>query len=323
MNTMKTQETVAALAIVMIWNSVSVAGEPKRPDDSILRQTFDFTVARSPAPQLFDMETVVLTYAPDGKRANTDVLKIQLKCTPARATGKDADEYTCVRFAVKFGDAPEVTVPALAGWTYPYKVTATGMDEKGQVFGIDHAKFEKLLDSNGQALPVDKAYYVYNAFIDFHGFCNAFADPTTGGKGIQDLKRIGDKIVHAAAFTEPPVNLGSGIKEGSTFKNGEVTLELKGLSIVDKAPCAIVAFDSGQSSFQMLLNPMPNMEVRSVGASHYKGDIHIDLASRWPRKVTMDELVVAESTVPMLPNKMTAVIERNTLIRNVTNKAGD
>jgi len=37
----------------------------------------------------------------------------------------------------------------------------------------------------------------------------------------------------------------------------------------------------------------------------------------------MDELVVAESTVPMLPNKMTAVIERNTLIRNVTNKAGD
>ena len=208
----------------------------------------------------------------------------------------------------------------MANWTYPYKVTATGMDEKGQVFGIDHAKFEKLLDSNGQPLPVDKAYYVYNAFIDFHGFCNTFAEPTAGGKGIQDLKRIGDKIVHAAAFTEPPVNLGSRIKEGSTFKNGEVTLELKGLSLVDGAACAIVAFDSGQSSFQMLMNPMPNMEVRSVGASHYKGDIHIDLATRWPRKVTMDELVVAESTVPVLPNKITAVIERNTIIRNVGSK---
>jgi hypothetical protein len=62
------------------------------------------------------------------------------------------------------------------------------------------------------------------------------------------------------------------------------------------------------------------MEVRSVGASHYKGDLYIDLATRWVRKVTMDELVVAESTVPTLPNKMTAVIERDTIIRNVTPK---
>ena len=320
---MKTHRSTTLLAIMMALNSTMLAGQSKPMDDSILRQTFDFAGARSPQPQLFDMETVVITYAPDGRRTNTDILRLQLKCTPARMTGKDADEYTCIRFAVKFGDAPEVTVPAMTNWTYPFKATPTGIDEKGQVFGIDHAKFEKLTDSNGQPLPVDKSYYVYNAFIDFHGFCNAFAEPTTGGKGIQDLKRIGDKIVHAAAFTEPPVNLGSGIKEGSTFKNGEVTLELKGLSIVDGAPCAIAAFDSGQSSFQMLLNPMPNMEVRAVGASHYKGDIHIDLASRWPRKVTMDELVVAESTVPMLPNKMSAVIERNTIIRNVGDKSRD
>jgi len=321
---MRTHGITAALTIAMICNSISLAaGESKRMDDSILRQTFDFAGARSPQPQLFDMETIVITYAPDGKRVNTDVLRLQLKCTPARAIGKDADEYTCVRFAVKFGDAAEVTVPALADWTYPFKTTATGVDEKGQVFGIDHAKFEKLVDANGQPLPVDKAYYVYNAFIDFHGFCNVFAEPTTGGKGIQDLKSIGDKIIHAAAFTEPPVNLGSGIKEGSTFKNGEVTLEFKGLSIVDGAACAIVAFDSGQSSFQMLMNPVPNMEVRAVGASHYKGDIHIDLATRWPRKVTMDELVVAESTVPGLSNKISTVIERNTIIRNIGNKARD
>ena len=314
---MRTHRTVTMLAIVMILNLTPFAsGESKRMDDSILRQTFDFAGARSPQPQWFDMETVVITYAPDGKRVNTDVLKLQLKCVP----GKDADEYTCIRFAVKFGDAPEVTVPALANWTYSFKRTADGMDEKGQVFGIDHAKFEKLVDANGQPLPVDKDYYVYNAFIDFHGFCNAFAEPTAGGKGIQDLKSIGDKIIHAAAFTEPPVNLGSGIKKGSTFKNGEVTLELKGLSLVDAAACAIVAFDSGQSSFQMTINPMPNMEVRSVGASHYKGDLHIDLATRWPRKVTMDELVVAESTAPMLSNKVSAVIERNTIIRNVSAK---
>jgi hypothetical protein len=260
------------------------------------------------------METRIITYEPDGRRANTDVLRLGLRCAP----GKDADQYTCTRFTVQFGDGPEVAVPAVENWTYSFKGTATGIDEKGQVFGIDHAKFEKLVDANGRPLPPDKAYFVYNAFIDFHAFCNVFAEPVPGGRGIQDLKHIGDKIVHAAAFTEPPVNLGSNIAEGSTFKNGEVTLGLKGLSMVDKTACAIVAYDSGQSSFQMVVNAMPNMEVRSVGASHYQGDLYIDLATRWPRKATMYELVVAQTTVPTLPNKVNAVIERNTVIRNVT-----
>ena len=299
------------------------AGQSKRPDDSILRQTFDLAGPRSVQVQVFDMETRVITYAPDGKRINTDVLKLKLKCTPARVTGKEADEYTCLKFTLQFGNNPEVAVPAVAHWTYLFKNTASGLDEKGQMFGIDHAKFEKLVDANGQAIPPDKAYYVYNAFIDFHGFCNVFAEPTQGGKGIQDLKSMGQKIVHAAAFTEPPVNLGSNIEKGSTFKNGEVTLELKGLGLVDGAACALVGFDSGQSSFQMVVKPMPNMEVRAVGASHYKGDLYLDLATRWVRKVTMDELVVAESTVPALPNKMSAVLERDTVIRNVTAKAGE
>jgi len=316
---MKTHRMATTLALAIICNPISLtAGEPKRIDDSILRQTFDFAAPRSRDVQSFEMETRVITYGPDGKRVNTDVLRLWLTCTP----GKDADQYTCRKFTVQFGNAPAVAVPAMANWTYPFKNTATGTDEKGQVFGIDHAKFEKLVDANGQPLPADKAYYVYNAFIDFHGFCNTFAEPTTEGKGIQDLKSIGQKIIHAAAFTEPPVNLGSNIAKGSTFKNGEVTLEFKGLSMVDDAACAIVAFDSGQSSFQMIINPVPNMEVRAVGASHYKGDLYIDLATRWVRKVTMDELVVAESTVPTLPNKVNAVIERNTVIRNISPRTG-
>jgi len=320
---MRTHRILPVVALAMICNSICPgAREPKRMDDSILRRTFDLAAPRSRDPQAYEMETVVITYAPDGKRVNKDVLRLQLKCTPAPAAGKDADEYTCTRFTVQFGAGKEVAIPALANWTYLFQNTAAGLDDKGQVFGIDHAKFENLTDANSQALPVDKAYYVYNAFIDFHGFCNAFAEPTTGGKGIQDLKSIGQKIVHAAAFTEPPVNLGSGIAKGSTFKNGEVTLELKGLGLVDEAACALLGFDSGQSSFQMLMKPMPNLEIRAVGASHYKGDLYVDLATRWVRKVTMDELVVAESTVPTLANKVNAVIERNTLIRNVTPKAG-
>ncbi len=299
------------------------AGQTTPPEDSLLRQTFDLGAPRSGDPQAFEMETRVLTYALDGKRVNTDVLKLQLKCTPAKAGTGEADLYTCTRFAVQFGAGPEVEVPAMAGWSYPFQSTATGIDAKGQVFGIDHAKFEKLVDANGQPLPIDKKYFVYNTFIDFHAFCNVFAEPAEGGKGIQDLKRIGDKVVHAAAFTEAPVNLGAGIKEGSTFKNGEVTLEFKGLSVVDGAACALMTYDSGESSFQMVVTPMPNMEVRSVGSSHYKGDIHIDLATRWVRKVTMDELVVTESTVPGMANKINAVIERTTTIRNVTGKSRD
>jgi len=312
---MRTHTITTTLALAILCHSLSLAaGEPKRGDDSLLRRTFDFAAARTPEPQAFEMETRVITYALDGKRVNTDVLRLSLACTP----GKEADQYTCRKFTVQFGNAPEVAIPAMENWSYPFKRTAAGVDEKGQVFGIDHAKFEKLLDANGQPLPPDKNYYVYNAFIDFHGFCNSFAEPVPEGKGIQDLKAIGQKIIHAASFTEPPVNLGSNIAKGSTFKNGEVTLELRGVSLVDEATCAIVAYDSGQSSFQMIMNPVPNMEVRAVGASHYKGDLYIDLATRWVRKVTMDELVVSEATVPTLPNKVNAIIERSTVIRNVT-----
>ncbi len=321
---MRTHRILPVVTLVLIGTTVCLgAGESKRPDDPILRQTFDLAGVRSAQVQSFEMETRVITYAPDGKRVNTDVLKLGLKCAPARVTGKEADEYTCTKFTLQLAGGPEVAVPAVVNWSYLFKTTATGLDEKGQVFGIDHAKFEKLLDANGQPIPADKAYYVYNAFIDFHGFCNVFAEPTQGGKGIQDLKSLGQKIVHAAAFTEPPVNLGSNIAKGSTFKNGEVTLELKGLSLVDGATCALLDFDSGQSSFQMLVKPMPNLEVRSVGASHYRGDLYLDLATRWVRKVVMDELVVAESTVPGLANKISAVIERHSIIRNVTPKAGE
>lgn len=318
---MRTLTIVPIVALALICNSLSMgAGEPKPRDDALLHRTFDLAGPHSAQAQLFEMETRVITYAPDGKRVNTDVLKLGLKCAPAGLTGKDADEYTCTKYTVQFGVGREVAVPALAGWSYLFKSGHAGLDDKGQMFGIDHAKFENLADANSQPLPVDKSYYVYNSFIDFHAFCNVFAVPAAGGKGIQDLKSLGQKVVHAAAFTEPPVNLGSGIAKGSTFKNGEVTLELKGLGLVEGAACALLGFDSGQSSFQMLIKPIPTMEVRCVGASHYKGDIYVDLATHWVRKAVMDELVVTQSTVPTLPNPINTVIERNLVIRNLTPK---
>jgi hypothetical protein len=285
----KTFGLLTAFAAVLSLSGGCFAGFTVGPhatlavDDSILRGTFDLTGPRSADPQRYEMETRVITYGPDGSRMEMDVLRLELTCTPASMTDEDADQYTCSRFAVQFGTGPEVEIPALAGWTYLFE---NGLDEKGQIFNIDHARFENLVDANGQQLPVGKAYFVYNSFVDFHTFCDVFARPTAEGRGIQDLTRIGQKIVHAAAFSEPPVSLGTGIKEGSTFKNGEITLEFKGLSLVDGASCAILAYDSGESSFQMLMEPMPNMEARTVGSSHYFGDIHIDLATRWARKVT-------------------------------------
>jgi hypothetical protein len=192
------------------------------------------------------------------------------------------------------------------------------MDEKGQVFGIDHARFEGLVDETGGAVPVDKAYHVYNAFIDFHAFCNVFAEPVSDGNGIQNLRKVGDRVVHAAAFSDAPTNLGSSFAEGSSFKNGEITLELKGLGLVNGKPCAIVGYDSGASSFKMIMKPMPELEVVTVGSSHYRGHIYKDLEAGWVQKATMTEMVVSETTLPMPPNKLNSVIEREIIILNVS-----
>jgi len=280
-----------------------------------LNQEFNLSGAHSQQTQYFMMESKLITYALDGKRLGTDIYRLHLKCVPAKLAKKDGDEYTCSRFTVQQGEAAEAAIPAMANWTYVFK--GTDQDEKGQVLGIDHGKFENLVDASGKALPIDKMYHVYNAFIDFHAFCNVFAEPTTAGSGIQNLKKIGQKIVHVAAFSEPPVNLGNNIAAGSSFKNGEITLEFKGVSLVNGKPCALLEYDSGESSFKMTIKPMPELEVRTIGSSHYFGDIYKDLATQWVQKVTMTELVVSETILPMPPNKINGVIERNIVIRNV------
>jgi len=313
----ETMLTLLSLLVICSVTSVLVA-ESTVSNDAILRHNFSLGGERSQQIQYFVMESKLLNYALDGKRVSLDVFRLRLKCVPAKVAGTKGDEYTCTKFAVQLGDEPEVEVPALKNWTYIFKIPPTGIDEKGQTLGIDHAPFENLVDANNKAIPPDKAYHVYNAFIDFHAFCNIFAERVDGAAGIQDLKSIGQQIVHAAAFTEAPVNLGSNVSKGSTFKNGEVTLELKGISRVAGATCALVGYDSGESSFQMIVNPMPNMEIRTKGSSHYMGDIYIDLATNWVKKATLDEFVVTEVTLPMPPNKINAVVERDILIRNVT-----
>lgn len=314
--------TTASLALVVAGTfGALMAGAQDQPSvlKPVLRQPFDLGGVRSPGTQYFDMVSTFVSFGLDGKRSGAETFRMQLKCVPRSKTGQAVYQYTCRRFVYVKADGTEVTVPALEGWSYTFKAD---YDETGRVFGIDHSRFERLADSNGDPLAPDKSYLIYNTFIDFHAFCDTFAAPVAKGNGIQHLTRIGQKVIHAAALSTPPVNLGSNVKEGSYYRNGEITLAFKGLSIVDDAPCAVVEFDSGEGSFKMLMEPVPGMEVETVGASHYFGDIYLDLASKWTRKVDMRELIISETSVPIpgntKPMKIHSILERHTVIKAVT-----
>jgi len=257
---------------------------------AVLTQPFDLGGKRTQEPQYYEQVTKVVGVAPDGTRTLTCLHRLRLSYQPDGAAGR----YVCRKLTLQMGTGPEVRIPALDGWSY---VFLPGIDEKGQVFGIELAKFQGLVDANGAAVPPEMWYQLYNAFIDFHAFCNVFAEPSAPGAGIQDLRAIGQRIVHSAAHSVGPVNLPGFSEPGSQFTNGEVTLELKGVSVVDGAACALLGYDSGDSSFQVLVKPMPEMQVKTIGASHYWGDIYVDLASRWVRKASMTEMVVMKVTM--------------------------
>lgn len=280
----------------------------------ILVQEYNLVPQHSKDTQYYEMESKLQPHAADGTPQGWDVYRLYLRYVPS-ADPSRGDEYTCLKFTVQLNKSPEVSIPSLANWKYIFSLTLDARDEKGQVFGIDHDKFEKLTDEKGKMLLVGNTYHVYNAFIDFHAM-GFFAEKTMAGNGVQHLKHIGDKIVHVASFSQPPVNLGTQIAEGSYFKNGEVTLAFKGLGLVNEKACALLEYDSGESSFYMLMKPMANMEITTKGSSHYWGDIYKDLTTGWIQKATLHEIVVSETIVPGQANRINSVIERSINIKN-------
>ncbi len=281
----------------------------------LLRQQYNLIPQHSTDTQYYEMESKMQQHAPDGTPQGWDIYHLFLRCVPS-ADATSGDEYTCLKFTVQPHDSAEVSIPSLANWTYHFLLSANAKDTQGQVFGIDHSKFEKLTDERGKMLPVANTYAVYNAFIDFHSM-SVFADKSPAGNGVQNLHHIGDKVVHSASFSQPPVNLGSQIAKGSYFKNGEVTLEFKGLGLVNQKACGILEYDSGESSFYMLMNLMPNIEIPTKGSSHYWGDIFKDLTSGWIQKATLHEMVVSQTTIPGMTAKTNSVVERSITIKNV------
>ncbi|HET6769445.1 MAG TPA: hypothetical protein VFH08_18690, partial [Chitinophagaceae bacterium] len=239
---------VALMLLVTPFSFLSAQQIPNAK--RILAQEYNLVPQHSKDTQYYEMESKLQPHAPDGTPQGWDVYRLYLRCVPS-ADPSRGDEYTCLKFTVQINKSPEVSIPSLANWKYIFSSTPDGRDRKGQVFGIEHSKFEKLTDENGKMLLVGNTYHVYNAFIDFHAM-GFFGEKTMAGNGVQHLKHIGDKIVHVASFSQPPVNLGSQIAQGSYFKNGEVTLAFKGLGLVSDKTCALLEYDSGESSFYMV-----------------------------------------------------------------------
>ncbi|HEY0670139.1 MAG TPA: hypothetical protein VGD22_18305 [Sphingobacteriaceae bacterium] len=261
------------------------------------------------------METRLTKYSMDGVRQGHDIYRFTLRCVAAAGLNKE-DEYTCIGFSIQLNNATEVSIPSLRNWKYLFTLAPDKQNDKEHLFGINHSKFEQLIDENGRALPPDNAYHVYNAFIDFHTM-SVFSERTDTGKGAQDLRFIGDTVTHAASYSKPPVNLGNQVSKGSYFQNGRITLEFKGISQVNNSPCGLLGYDSGESDFFMIVKATPSMEVTTKGTSHYWGDIYKSFTSGWIQRAVLHELVISETTVPVLTNKVTSIIERTIEIENV------
>jgi len=283
---------------------------------SLLSQEYDLGRERSREPHFYLVQHEVVTHASNGKRKAVDMYKMRLMCKPGdRAAGETSDKYTCVNFSVKRKNTPEVTIPSLDGWSYAFSkqlLNEKGLDSQGQMMGIPHANFEKLTDSTGAKLPIELPYQIYSAFTYFHTCCNILTEPDQFFKGIQDVKRIGDKNVSNISY-ELPIDLGENILKGSTYKTGETTLEFKGLGTVDDTACAIMSYEEVGGSWTAYIKAMPLMTVKTGGGAQMRADIYIDLASLWVKKATYVVTDITKTTLFGIPVEIATIVTTHTI----------
>ena len=278
---------------------------------------FDLSIDRKAEAQYYHMQTRFIHIGFDGKRTGLETYLLRLGCTPAAISGKTLDEYTCREFGVQLGSDRLATLPVLQHFTYQFDYLS-GVGGKGPMFGIPQEPFEGLKDDRGNRLAPDVCYATYNNFVDFHALSDVFPRPLKHIKGIEELKAVGDRIVYPGAFTEAPVSLKGVVRPGSVFRNGELSLELKGVSPVDDRPCALVNYDSGESTLRMAFMQGETEDMVTEGGSEYTGDLYIDLESGWVRKVTLNESVVTQSNTVSRPNKIPGYTVRHILLRLIS-----
>ena len=253
----------------------------------------------------------------DGKRTGVETYLLRLRCTSAAVSGKKLDEYTTREFGLQLNNGPITTLPVLTDFTYQFN-QMSGVLDKGPMFGIPQEPFLEMKDNLGNLVPPDICYATYNNFVDFHALSDVFPRPMKYIKGIEQLKLIGDRMVHPGAFSEAPVSVTGVVRPGSVFKNGELTLALKGVSLVDDRPCALVNYDSGESTLRMAFVHGGGEDVKMDGGSQYTGDIHIDLASGWVRRVTLNEAVVTQTYTASKPDKVPGYTARHILLKLIS-----
>jgi len=211
--------------------------------------------------------------------------------TPKGSPTGRLGQYTCSGISFQPGGNQPISIPELEGLTYQFNPTI-----QTPVWGIPQERFWSLTDGQ-RPLPFEVRYASYVSFLDFHSFNDIFTRPMSFGDGIQNLKEIGQRVVHPASFILAPVAFGTEVQQGSFFKNGEISLELRGLSVVDGTPCALVAYDAGESTLKMIIQGPDGRRNVTDGGSLYRGDIYIDLATRWVRKATLDEYQISQSNL--------------------------
>jgi hypothetical protein len=280
----------------------------------ILNKSYDLGGERAPGSRYYYFETILKYFEKDGARSPGHEFRLWLEVKPSADGGV---KYVSRKFTFARLGEDEVAIPSLEGWEYSME---PDIDDEGRVFGIEHKKFMSLMDAKARFIDLESGYMIYNAFIDFHALSDVLASNAGENADIGSLKHIGDKIIHSASNGAAPIGLGEAMKKGSEFRNGEISLEFKGLSTVDGIPCALLEYDSGDSSFIMYMESMPGMDMVAEGASHYFGDIHVELDSRWLRKATLYELVVTQVTTGGKPSQ-NGIIERKLLLESVTKEA--
>lgn len=271
-------------------------------EQSVGMESFDFTQKRDAGENRYRFTTEYLNYAPNGSLNSKEVTSVDVS---VRIDDQGKQTLTCLRFTITDADGKQTEIPRLAGWEHIMDATAE------EVLGVPHSDFSNLKNSEEVMLTPDIEYRVYNTFVDFYAFNNIFAEPhdVPTQKSIGDLTTVGQTIEHYSSYSEPSVHLGEVIKKGSYFKNGRVTLWWDGVSQIDGKRCALVGFDSGESSFKMNMEPVPDMNIRVEGGSHYWGDLYINQNDLWIERVTFKELVITEMIVGENPPQA-AVIKR-------------
>jgi len=246
----------------------------QQPDVSLLMSACELAGPRSREERFYRMESTLVHRETDGTKKGQISYRLLLQITPGRDPGGSDDVYTSRGFAVeREGEAP-VLIHELDDFSYEYR---EGVDDKGQIFGLDQSRFQFLSARVGEDLGVEEAYFVFNTFVDFHTFLNVLST----GESISALKRVGDSTKHSSSFSTPPLHLGDMVQEGSVFTSGEITMRFDGYGLAGGRPCALVTYDGGDSYIRMKMVPAPNMLVEVDGYAHYSGTMWIDIVSRW------------------------------------------